>query len=233
MVIVTTSGSKPFCEQLLKQWRQDGCALPPALVRFVENTAVAPAHRLAAWLLWARNASSVWCLAARLLPEPSFTVPAATAEADSARAAYEATVVAADPALAVTPSDWLWALSCVHSRTFGADAWTRSERDGVLGICAPVADLLGLDLDAPSPSALPPLPPPPPPAAAAAADNPWGDETAYVPEVASEDAELGAPDAAAAAGDAAWLAAFQAAPFIASSPLTRGARCPAGSHHCM
>jgi hypothetical protein len=98
---------------------------------------------------------------------------------------------------------------------------------------APVADLLGLDLDAPSPSALPPPPPPPPPAAAAAADNPWGDETAYVPEVASEDAELGAPDAAAAAGDAAWLAAFQAAPFIASSPLTRGARCLAGSHHGM
>jgi hypothetical protein len=81
---------------------------------------------------------------------------------------------------------------------------------------APVADLLGLDLGSDAP------PPPPKPAFAAAAANPWADEVA-VPEVASEDAELGAPDAAAAAGDAAWQAAFQAASFVASSPLTRGA----------
>lgn len=140
VLCVTTGGSETFIDQLLRNWSADGERLPPDLEAFVRNKKVEPAPRLAAWLLWARQQSPVWRAADELLPDPSFRVQAATESAAETLAAYTSAV--ADPALAVSPERWAWALSVIASRTFGADAWTRGERQGILGVFVPVADLL-------------------------------------------------------------------------------------------
>ncbi len=145
-LVVTTSGSKAFIETHVKQWRLAGLALPPALAVFVQDVRVLPAPRLAAWLLWARTAAPVWQHVDALLPPRGFTVAAATEAAAEAHAAYSA-AVKADATLARSAEEFEWALACVASRTFGADAWTRSERDGVLGVMMPAADLLNHRFD--------------------------------------------------------------------------------------
>jgi hypothetical protein len=148
---VTTGGSRATVEALLKQAREfapppagGGLArggVPRALEDHLQDRKVAPAARLAAWLLWALGAAPVWRAAEPLLPPRDFRVDVAVREAPAAHAAYAA-AVKADASLAVTVDDFAWALSCVASRTFGADAWTRGDRDGVLGLMVPLADFL-------------------------------------------------------------------------------------------
>lgn len=133
---VTTSGSKAFVENLLRKWREDGTRLPADLEAVVTDTKLPPEPRLAVWLLWARRNSAVWQAADALLPGRSFSVAAA------AELAEETLPVLSRGGLAGDADSWLWALSCIASRTFGADAWTRGERDGLLGLHVPVADLL-------------------------------------------------------------------------------------------
>jgi len=144
--VVTTGGSRALVEGLLRQWKADGCALPPGLAAFVQDLRQPPAPRLAAWLLWARTAAPVWRCVDALLPPGSFRVEAAVQAAEDAHAAFAATA-ASDAQLAFSAQDFAWALSCVASRTFGADAWTRGEQDGVLGVLAPAADLLNHRFD--------------------------------------------------------------------------------------
>jgi len=127
----STGGSRETVAGLLRAARAAG--LPRALGEAVEDRRVPAAHRLAAWLLWAVEHDPLWTCAAALLPPRDFRVALATAEAPAAAGALGAHG---------SPEALAWALSCVHSRTFGADAWTRGDRDGVLGLCLPVADLL-------------------------------------------------------------------------------------------
>jgi hypothetical protein len=150
---VTTGGSRATVETLLKQAREyapppaDGSGglsrggVPRTLEDHLQDRKVAPSARLAAWLLWALGAAPAWRAAAALLPPRDFRVDVAVRETPAAHAAYAA-AVKADASLAVTADDFAWALSCVASRTFGADAWTRGDRDGVLGLMVPLADFL-------------------------------------------------------------------------------------------
>ena len=137
VLCVTTGGSETFIDQLLRNWSTEGACLPPDLEAFVRNKKAEPAPRLAAWLLWARQQSPLWRTADALLPEATFRVEAATETAVQTLAAYTAAV-----AVPVSPERWAWALSVISSRTFGADAWTRGERQGILGVFVPVADLI-------------------------------------------------------------------------------------------
>lgn len=137
----TTGGSRETVAGLLRAARAVG--LPRALSEAVEERKVPAAHRLAAWLLWAVEHDPLWTCAAALLPPRDFRVPLAAAEAPAAAAALGAHG---------SPDGLAWALSCVHSRTFGADAWTRGDRDGVLGLCMPVADLLNHRASRPHPA---------------------------------------------------------------------------------
>ena len=148
---VTTAGSRDTVEQLLKAARAavppeaGGAAgkggVPRVMEDYLTNRKQAAPARLAAWLLWATRLSPVWRLAGELLPDQDFRVAVATRDSPEQHAAY-AKAVASDPTLAVTEAQFAWALSCVASRTFGADAWTRGDRDGVLGLMVPLADLL-------------------------------------------------------------------------------------------
>jgi hypothetical protein len=151
VLCVSTAGSRETVEKLLKAAR---AAVPPeaggapgrggvprALEEYLTDRKQAANARLAAWLLWAVRLMPVWRLAAELLPDPDFRVAVATRDAPAYHAAYAKAVIT-DASLAVTEAQFAWALSCVASRTFGADAWTRGDRDGILGLCVPLADLL-------------------------------------------------------------------------------------------
>ena len=151
VLCVTTAGSRDTVEQQLKALRAavppeaGGAAgkggVPRVMEDYLTNRKQSAPARLAAWLLWATRLSPVWRLAGELLPDQDFRVAVATRDAPELHAAY-AKAVSSDPSLTVTEAQFAWALSCVASRTFGADAWTRGDRDGVLGLMVPLADLL-------------------------------------------------------------------------------------------
>jgi hypothetical protein len=153
-LVVTTGGSRPLVEALLAAHRAAG--MPSELAALLGGVTL-PAHaRLAAGLLWATGrgggaaapaADGGWAAASALLPADGFTCEAA-GEVEAAEA--EELVAAHAPALAAQLAErgcgsagWRWALACVASRTFGADAWGRTgAREGLLGAFVPGADLM-------------------------------------------------------------------------------------------
>jgi len=159
-LVVTTGGSRPLVEALLAARRSEG--LPAELAALLGLHALPAPPRLAAALLWATGrggaaapaADAVWTAAAALLPPDGFAVEA---EAADESAAAEAAALAAShaPGLAaqlaargVAAAGWRWALACVASRTFGADAWGRTgAKEGLLGAFVPAADLLNHSFD--------------------------------------------------------------------------------------
>jgi hypothetical protein len=146
-LVVTTGGSKPLVESLLRQKRSSG--LPISLEALLSNAKLPASPRLAAALLWATGrggtapCDAAWAAALRLLPADGFTVPNASAEAVAEAVSLAHAHAPATELAQRSEACWAWALSCVASRTFGADAWSRTgDREGVLGTFVPLADLL-------------------------------------------------------------------------------------------